>query len=53
MNNVAPMRNCPGCKVGYSGCQSMRGFGKCKVWTAKYSRWGKSIQIGAYYSYIK
>ena len=31
----------------------MREFCKCKIWTAKYSGWGKSIQIGAYFSYIK
>ena len=53
MNNLAAMRNCPGCKVGYIGCQSMREFGMCKIWAAKYCGWGKSTQIGVNFSYIK
>ena len=42
-----------GCRVGYIRCQSMREFAKCQIWTAKYSGWSKSIQIGANFSYIK
>ena len=53
MNNLAPIKIVLGLKVGYIGCQSMRKFCKCKIWTAKYSGWGKSIQIGDYFSYIK
>ena len=53
MNNLASTRNCPGWKVGYIGCQSMREFCKCKICTAKYSWWGKSIQIGDNFSYSK
>ena len=44
MNNLAPMRNCPG--VEGRLYQSMREFCMCKIWTAKYSGWGKSIQMG-------
>ena len=34
MNNLAPMRNCPGgCKVGYIGYRGMREFGKWEIWT--------------------
>ena len=46
MNNLAPMRNCP----GVQGWLYWMLEYECKIWTAKYSGWGKSIQIGANFS---